>query len=147
MKTILAATDGSTYADAAVSASGKLADAYDADVFLLHVVADIIGDGIPRHLKARLDATNEQIGDVLIAVGEDILQRAEGLARDNGASNVTTAMPKGQPADMILRYGDERNTDLIVMGSRGLGKLTGLLLGSVSHRVHLLAPCDCLVVR
>ncbi|WP_180901977.1 universal stress protein [Martelella soudanensis] len=41
----------------------------------------------------------------------------------------------------------ERKVDTVVLGSRGLGDVAGLLLGSVSHKVTHLAPCTCIVVR
>ena len=40
-----------------------------------------------------------------------------------------------------------RKVDAIVMGSRGLGDLESLLLGSVSHKVAHAAPCSCVIVR
>ena len=41
----------------------------------------------------------------------------------------------------------EKNVDMIVMGSRGLGGITQFLLGSVSDRVTDHAPCPVLIVR
>ena len=42
---------------------------------------------------------------------------------------------------------DGRKADLIVLGSRGRGRMEGLLLGSVSQKIAALAPCPCLIAR
>lgn len=52
---------------------------------------------------------------------------------------------QGNAADVLLRAAG--NADLLVVGSRGLGGFTGLLLGSVSSQVLHHAPCPVLVVR
>jgi len=46
-----------------------------------------------------------------------------------------------------LLRGKEAHSDMIVMGSRGLSDLAGLLVGSVSHKVTNMAPCTCITVR
>jgi nucleotide-binding universal stress UspA family protein len=53
----------------------------------------------------------------------------------------------GQPATEILRYADVTDTDLLVLGARGLGTMKRLLLGSVSEAVLRHAGCSVLVVR
>ena len=53
----------------------------------------------------------------------------------------------GDPAAAILEVAKGRKADLIVMGSRGLGDLQGLLLGSVSHKVGHLADRTCITVK
>ncbi len=60
---------------------------------------------------------------------------------------VTKRMEVGKPAEMILSVAEEEKADLIVLGSRGLGPVKELLLGSVSHRVVSHAPCPTLVVN
>jgi nucleotide-binding universal stress UspA family protein len=40
-----------------------------------------------------------------------------------------------------------READVIIMGSRGLGTVEGILLGSVSHKVVSLADCKVMTVR
>jgi nucleotide-binding universal stress UspA family protein len=54
---------------------------------------------------------------------------------------------EGDLAPQIAEVAKKRNVDMIVMGSRGLGDLQGLLLGSVSHNVASSAPCTCVIVR
>jgi nucleotide-binding universal stress UspA family protein len=60
---------------------------------------------------------------------------------------VTRALLSGRPASVIVNEAAERRTELIVVGSRGLGPLRSMLLGSVSAEVVDHAPCPVLVVR
>jgi nucleotide-binding universal stress UspA family protein len=57
------------------------------------------------------------------------------------------AVITGMPADMIVRDIERRGTDLVVLGARGAGALTRLLLGSVSETVLTHAACSVLIVR
>ena len=54
---------------------------------------------------------------------------------------------EGDPVERILEAQKREQADLIVLGSRGLGNMKGLLLGSVSHKVAHLAECACLTVK
>ncbi len=56
-------------------------------------------------------------------------------------------MLEGSPAEEIINVANIRKSDLIIMGSRGLGKLAGLVLGSQSQKVVSHAPCPVLIVR
>lgn len=53
----------------------------------------------------------------------------------------------GYPATAIVEYATEIGADLIVLGTRGRGGFSSLVLGSTSHGVIHDAPCDVLVVR
>ena len=67
------------------------------------------------------------------------------LTRD-GLSAETDVL-EGPAADAIINAADARKADLIVMGSRGFGQFTGLLLGSVSDRVVHYSTVPVLVAR
>jgi nucleotide-binding universal stress UspA family protein len=54
---------------------------------------------------------------------------------------------EGRPADQILATLNESMFDLVVLGSRGRGSVTRLLLGSTSEQVLAAAPCSTLIVR
>ena len=56
-------------------------------------------------------------------------------------------MRSGDAAAAILEVAEEEKADLIVIGSRGLGRLKSLLMGSVSQKVAQLAGCTCMTVR
>ena len=47
----------------------------------------------------------------------------------------------------VLEAARKHEADIIVMGTRGLGGLEGLIMGSTAHKVSHLAPCTCITVR
>jgi nucleotide-binding universal stress UspA family protein len=77
--------------------------------------------------QAIIDAAKKAIGDTSIEIEEELLE--------------------GPVADAIISSASIRKVDLIVMGSRGMGSLKGLVFGSVSNKVSQYAPCAVLVVR
>jgi nucleotide-binding universal stress UspA family protein len=60
---------------------------------------------------------------------------------------IQTEVIEGSPAEAIINVATVRKSDVIVMGSRGMGTLGGLLLGSTSQKVVSHAPCPVLIVR
>jgi len=48
---------------------------------------------------------------------------------------VETLLKEGKPSTIIVETAESNNVDLIVIGSRGLGGISGLILGSTSRRV------------
>ncbi len=61
--------------------------------------------------------------------------------------SVTTVLRHGDPAEEILAYVDEQPVDLICMGARGRGRVTGALLGSVSTAVLHHSPVPVVVLH
>jgi nucleotide-binding universal stress UspA family protein len=78
--------------------------------------------------------------------GKAILNEAE-RTFDTTGIRITRAFAMGEPAVAILEKAREYKADLIVMGSRGLGQIGGLILGSVSERVLHGAHVPVLIVR
>lgn len=60
---------------------------------------------------------------------------------------IHSGIVEGEAAEAIIEVANTRKSDLIVMGSRGLGRLAGLVLGSTSQKVVAHAPCPVLIVR
>ena len=58
-----------------------------------------------------------------------------------------TEILEGTVAEAILTILETRNIDLVVMGTRGRGRLVSALLGSQSQKVVQLAPCPVLLMR
>ncbi len=75
------------------------------------------------------------------------LEAALAQARNSGLQPVTTQAAEGQAAQEIVRLAAERGVDCIVMGTRGMNALGGLLLGSVAQRVVHLASVPVMLVK
>ncbi|MDP6174328.1 MAG: universal stress protein, partial [Rhodospirillales bacterium] len=80
-------------------------------------------------------------------VGNLILDEAESIAERHGAKGAERLMRYGEAAKTILQAADDLDANIIVMGSRGMSDLKGLLVGSVSHKVSNLADCTCVSVK
>lgn len=162
---ILVATDGSDKARDAVAMAAKLAKAIDAPLTVLHVVPPgfanamndpsgsgrvfPIGNMIPGISRpAELSRTSgDGIDESAMALGKTIVDEARNVARGLGVENVSARLEMGDCAETVLETAAEINASLIVVGSRGLGRLKGMLLGSVSKKVAQDAHCSVLIVR
>jgi nucleotide-binding universal stress UspA family protein len=75
-----------------------------------------------------------------------VLDRYEDAAEKQGMK-VESVVMEGNPATNVVAYGEKGGFDMIVMGSRGLGKFTGMVLGSTSRKVLQNANCPVLIVK
>jgi nucleotide-binding universal stress UspA family protein len=75
-----------------------------------------------------------------------VLDKYEVVAEKQGLK-VEAAVMEGDPASNILGYAEKGGFDMIVMGSRGLGKFRGMVLGSTSRKVLQNAKCPVLIVK
>ena len=148
---ILLATDASEASDRALTMAVQIATQNDAEVHIIHVIRDM---QIPFEIKEIPELEHDTIEsfssareEIMRKVAETVLRKAKEKAEKSGAKNVKTAIGTGDPATAILGYAKRWNIDLIVIGTRGLGKLKGSILGSVSRKVTNNAETSCLIVR
>jgi nucleotide-binding universal stress UspA family protein len=146
IKKILVATDASAASNRAVSMAAYMAACHEAELLILHVIRDM---QLPTLLKKapELEEFANKREDILRQVAETILHEAEARAKKDGATRVQTAIGTGDPASSIIGFTKRRNIDIIVVGTRGLGKVKELLLGSVSRKITNKAEANCLIVR
>jgi nucleotide-binding universal stress UspA family protein len=138
-KNIILGVDGSEHALNAAREAGNLARAMKSENLWIVVAYD----PIPAYLGQpnRQNAISSRLKEA-----ESILQKAiDAVGKIPG--EVHQDMLEGSPAEEIINVTNVRKGDLIVMGSRGLGKLAGLVLGSQSQKVVSHAPCPVLIVR
>ena len=120
----------------AVPAAAELAKAGGGTVHVLHVrelyypvPPTVVGDS-PEEAQQLVDSVVEEL-------------KKTGVTAD-GAVRTSTG---GSPASVILEQAREVGAGMVVLGSRGLSNLGGLLLGSVANKVIQLSSCPVLVVR
>jgi nucleotide-binding universal stress UspA family protein len=75
-----------------------------------------------------------------------LLARAGKRARRQGIAAPILHCAWGDPAEVIIEAAAREKADIVVVGRRGRGRLSALLLGSVSQKVASLAPCTVVVV-
>jgi len=145
---ILVPIDGSPHARRAVDCATDLAVKYDAKLSLLHVITNVMSSRVPDELREYADIEHLELTqrDMLLDIATKLMDSAKARAQELGASNINASIETGNPASVIVRYCDDHDVDLIVMGRRGLGDLGGLLIGSVSHKVAHLSDCACMTV-
>ncbi len=151
INSILVATDASAASNRALKMAVQIAGQHDAELLIIHVIRDM---QIPFDIKEipelefnKFEAFNDAREEIMRKVAESVLRNAKEKAEKAGAKKVKTAIGTGDPATSILGFAKRRKVDMIVVGTRGLGKLKGTILGSVSRKVTNNADTSCLIVR
>jgi nucleotide-binding universal stress UspA family protein len=137
-KNILIAVDGSEYSNKALAYARDMAQTCRATLWLVRVFAhpsDLLGyDDFEKIYAKRkcagqlvLDAATERLGESDCEVREELVE--------------------GPEAESIINCAKNNQADLIIMGTRGMGGIKGLLLGSVSRKVIHYATCPVMVVH
>ncbi len=144
MMRIVVATDGSSHAIGAAKLTARLVrELREAEVVLVNVGhIPMIAMGGPGEGFVDLGALEEGMRQAGEAILGETAKAFVGV--DAGVSRVYR---EGDPAGEIIKAAKEHKADLIVMGSRGLGQIGGLILGSVSERVLHGAHGPVLIVR
>ena len=171
---ILVASDGSSHANKALELAGNLSKVHEADLVIVHVMQHgrapdyilrmvenehLIDHGSPSAPRLAESARSlvavmgtgadgmDQSQKAFHAYGEHLLARSEHDAHALGIRNVKTVLEDGDPVDRVLACAKNHDVDLIILGTRGLSDLKGILMGSVSHKVIQLSPCTCISVK
>lgn len=145
IKKILVPVDGSKQSDKALEFACNLAEKYDASIILEHTVETTLHEHAMFMGSAgfAFELDEEQIHKA----GEVVIEAAMKIVGKHGKISTTSIIDHGSPTLNIVQCAKDNKADMIVMGSRGLSDLSGLLLGSVSHKVSHLAECTCVTVR
>jgi nucleotide-binding universal stress UspA family protein len=172
-KKIMVAIDGSAHAWRATEIAGDMAGKYGAELLLLHVITE---GKIPASLAHMLEVehvteaehpsppnvanlpggiatvergtdSREHEEEMKEAIAHKTLAEAERIVKSKEVSAVSAMTERGDPVERILECATREGVDLIIMGTRGLSDIKGLLMGSVSHKVCQLSECSCITVK
>ena len=126
-KHIVVAVDGSPFARRAVAVAGELAELAGAELILLNVIEGRADAGMPRPLREYAEIEH------LSVTPTDILKEAAEASASANAEIAHrriqwTSIAAGHPVTGIIEHARSVDADLIVMGSRGLSDLKGILL-------------------
>lgn len=174
IKKMIVPTDGSEHANKAIDLAADLAATYDSEVVVLHVllryqsVFDLLGLAKSLQADKKVIDKLEELSDASVqaaasayegiisipapdditeAIGELICENAKTRLSAKGCKNVRAYVVDGSPAERILMAEEHEDADMIVMGSRGLGRVADIFLGSVSQKVSHLSKCTCVTVK
>lgn len=134
---ILVCYDGSKYSDAALRQACDLAKRYDASLTIMHV--------IEKTKKSDVLAGGEYTR-ILRNYAKSAMGRAEKIAKDSDVEPKIVTK-EGNVASEIVQFAKSNKTDLIVVGSKGLGAVLQFLLGSVSSKIAHHSMCSVLIVK
>ncbi|MFZ0451462.1 MAG: universal stress protein [Desulfatiglandaceae bacterium] len=158
IKKILYATDLSESAMHAFSYAVSLANQYGAGITILHVLVEFPGEEYitnmipPSTWKGIKEKHFSEARDELIVEKKDHMAMKEVLrafcedakanSKDQTFVTDEIVIKAGVPAEIIVQTARERNCDLIVMGTHGLGLIGEILIGSTARWVvrHSVKP-------
>ena len=128
-RTVLVGTDGSSSSLRAVDRAAVVASSTGAQL-LIACASGRHGapDGAPSAVQ-------------------DILRGAVERARASGADSIDSLALLGDPVDELAAAASARDVDLVVVGNRGMNRLSGRLLGSVPANLSHRVACDVLIVQ
>ena len=140
---ILLATDGSTDATLAARVVADVSKGTGSELHVVHVLPQF-----PQHAYPGITPeVYSYVLDETYREARHLLDEQAKRIQDRGGTVTETHVRRGRFVDEILDLVEEIGAGLILMGSRGLGPVKRLLLGSVAEGVVHHAPCPVLVAR
>jgi nucleotide-binding universal stress UspA family protein len=139
---ILLATDGSTEAQLAATTASDLAQRTNSE---LHVVT--VGPDLPLYELPDYPARFEDVLQENRREAKKVLERQVKRIEESGGIVNEAHLREGKADEEIVDLAQSIGAGLIVMGSRGRGRIRRALMGSVSESVVRHAHCPVTIVR
>lgn len=151
-KKILVAFDGSEASKHALDQAVSIANLMQAEVNIISVVPRVMMPVFPDEgFGAAPVAAAQDMGDyqdrMKKVYGQSLKEAKEDIKKHYPDLKVVTNLMEGRPSATIVDEAENSDVDLIVIGSRGLGGITGWILGSTSRRIVESCTKPVLVVK
>ncbi len=142
IKKILFPTDFSECANHAFKYSVTLAEKYNAELTMFHAIVMFQDD--PNNPDYRFP----DMTDCYKTLEKASYKEFDRLCRDWKKLKTKNVVVRGfSPAEEILQYAEDKNIDLIVMGTHGRSAITRFFLGSTAEKVVRFSPCPVITLR
>lgn len=140
MDKILLATDGSKHSKKTIEQSLELAKKFKPELTVLYVI-----DFNPQQ-GYDFFASYGKKEEELETKGKEVLSEAARVFSKEGIK-VDTRLEKGNPANIICNIAEKEGFDIIILGGRGLGKISSVILGSVSNAVANCSTKNIMIIK
>ncbi len=145
-KKILVPVDGSRYSTNALKKAAALAQCFDSSVMVLHVIRDL---SLPREIlemmtRGEVTASREEL---LQDSAEMMIENAQRTLAEAGLSDVQGEYLRGSPASQIVKYAEQNNVDLIILGHHGISDDEHEILGGVARKLTNISKISTLIVQ
>ena len=141
IKKILFPTDFGAGAAVSAPAARELAERYGAKLYVMHVLYDLASD-------AWLYGTHFDTGALYDEMKKNARAELDALTEKYFSGlDVESVLEFGTPYEDIIWFAQEKEVDLIVIGSHGKKGLGRVLFGSTAMRVVKNAPCAVFTIR
>ncbi|MFZ5907137.1 MAG: universal stress protein [Nitrospirota bacterium] len=137
IKKILCPVDLSEQSQKALTVAKDLQDVFSCSLAILSVLPS-------RKLRGLI--SRDESDRLIRELHDDTRHQLEKFLGDTGAEE-SVILDDGEPEQRIPAVAEELDSDIIVMGARGLGLIQGMLIGSVTDAVLKTSPCPVLVVH
>ena len=151
-KKIMIATDGSTCSMLAADKGIELALLSRGTVYAIYVVSTAYLSPLNRDyfsfagLNPYYEPMYETMHETMIKQGQQAVDYVKSLGKTNGI-NVEPVLLEGNPSEELIRYAEEEQMDIIIMGTIGKKGLDRLLLGSVTGNLVHHSKVPVMVIR
>ena len=146
-KNILIATDGSEFADKAVTEGLALAEALDASVKLVTITEPLSALEISAAAEGGIMDTLDDYHKRAEEEAKNILSAIASTAKYRGLTCETIHVPDQHPAEGIIASAKDKKCDLIIMASHGRRGIKKFILGSVANEVVTHSTIPVLIIR
>ena len=142
-KILVAIHESGSSANTAVDYAIKIAQDYDAQLVILHVIrtdVNLYSVNLPSHVMEMRKQAQAHFNKI-----------AEKIHEDSNKENIlrlkTEIIASIRTADAIVSYAKDKHIELIIIGSRDMSKLKSMLLGDVASDVVRYAHCPVLTIK
>jgi nucleotide-binding universal stress UspA family protein len=139
---ILVPIDFSNYSEKALAYASEVAQSYDAQLQVLHIIEETMHPAFSVTGKS-------SIFDLVPGIKDDSKKRIEKMLEKFVSDKVKSKVfvQGGRAANDIIKFAKENSTDLIVIATHGLTGLEHMLLGSVTEKVVRMSHCPVFTVK